>query len=73
MKVGAFGPIIFEVSDTVIRTFKDFQRTVPARWATHDVLGSEPLGIHRAGTKNNNPASAAQRAFFGWENNRGRA
>jgi phage protein U len=43
MKVGAFGPIVFEVSDAVIRTFKDFQRTVPARWATHDVLGGEPL------------------------------
>jgi phage protein U len=43
MKVGAFGPIVFEVSDTVIRTFRDFQKTVPARWAVHDVLGGEPL------------------------------
>ena len=42
MKVGAFGSVVFEVSDTVIRTFKDFQRTVPARWAVHEVLGTEP-------------------------------
>jgi phage protein U len=43
MKVGAFGPIVFEVSDKVIRTFRDFQKTIPARWAAHDVLGGEPL------------------------------
>jgi phage protein U len=43
LKVGAFGDIVFEVSDTVIRTFRDFQKTVPARWAVHDVLGSEPI------------------------------
>jgi phage protein U len=43
MKVGAFGSIVFEVSDTVIRTFRDFQKTVPARWAVHNVLGGEPV------------------------------
>ena len=43
MKVGAFGPIVFEVSDTLIRTFRDFQKTIPARWAVHSVLGCEPL------------------------------
>jgi phage protein U len=43
MKVGAFGDIAFEVSDSVIRTFKDFQKTIPARWAVHDVLGQEPV------------------------------
>jgi phage protein U len=43
MKVGAFGDIAFEVSDSVIRTFRDFQRTVPARWAVHEVIGSEPV------------------------------
>jgi phage protein U len=42
MKVGAFGSVVFEVSDTLIRTFKDFQRTIPARWAVHEVLGGEP-------------------------------
>ncbi|MDR1510421.1 MAG: phage tail protein [Synergistaceae bacterium] len=42
MKVGAFGDIVFEVSDSVIRTFRDFQKTVPARWAVHEILGHEP-------------------------------
>ena len=43
MKIGAFGDIAFEVSDTVVRTFKEFQRTVPARWAVHPLLGHEPV------------------------------
>jgi phage protein U len=43
MKVGAFGNIAFEVSDSIIRTFKDFQRTAPARWAVHSILGHEPV------------------------------
>jgi phage protein U len=43
MKVGAFGDIAFEVSDSTIRTFRDFQKTVPARWAVHEVMGSEPV------------------------------
>jgi phage protein U len=43
MKVGAFGDIVFEVSDSVIRTFKDFEKTVPARWAVHSVIGFEPV------------------------------
>jgi phage protein U len=43
MKVGAFGDVTFEVSDTVMRTFRDFQKTVPARWAVHNILGHEPV------------------------------
>lgn len=43
MKIGAFGDIVFEVSDTVARTFRDFQKTVQARWAVHNILGHEPV------------------------------
>ncbi|GHV50446.1 hypothetical protein FACS1894216_02670 [Synergistales bacterium] len=43
MKVGAFGNIAFEVSDSVIRTFKEFQRTTPARWAVHEIMADAPV------------------------------
>jgi phage protein U len=43
MKIGAFGDIVFEVSDSVIRTFKEFQKTTPARWAVHNILGHDPV------------------------------
>lgn len=43
MKVGAFGDIVFEVSDSVVRTFKDFQKTTPARWAVHSIMGHSPV------------------------------
>ncbi|MDR1516424.1 MAG: phage tail protein [Synergistaceae bacterium] len=43
MKIGAFGDIVFEVSDSVIRTFREFQKTTPARWAVHNILGHDPV------------------------------
>ena len=43
MRVGAFGDIVFEVSDHVIRTFQEVQRTNPGRWAVHEVMGSKPI------------------------------
>lgn len=43
MKIGAFGDIAFEVSDRVIRTFKELQRSNQARWAVHEVLAGRPV------------------------------
>lgn len=43
MKIGAFGDIAFEVSDQVIRTFKELQRSNQARWAVHEVLSGSPV------------------------------
>ncbi|MDR3353942.1 MAG: phage tail protein [Synergistaceae bacterium] len=43
MKVGAFGDVVFEVSDSVVRTFKDFQKTTAPRWAVHSILGHSPV------------------------------
>jgi phage protein U len=43
MKVGALGGIAFEVSDKLIRTFGEFSRTAPSRWAVHNVLGGPPV------------------------------
>lgn len=42
MKIGAFGDIVFEVSDEVVRTFKEFQKSTPSRWAVHGVMGGYP-------------------------------
>ena len=44
MRIGSLGDIVFEVSDSVIRTFSEFQRTTSGRWATHEVMGSAPVG-----------------------------
>lgn len=43
MAIGSLGEIIFEASDDVVRTIKDFQRQGAARYATHDVIGRKPL------------------------------
>jgi phage protein U len=37
-KVGAFGPVAFEVSNKYVRTFDQLQETRRARYAKHDVL-----------------------------------
>ncbi|GGG19834.1 hypothetical protein GCM10007425_12800 [Lysinibacillus alkalisoli] len=42
MVIGVFGPIIFEVSDNLIRTFDEFTRTNNERWETHDIDGAKP-------------------------------
>ena len=43
MAIGSLGEIIFEASDDVVRTIKDFQRQGSARYATHEVIGRKPL------------------------------
>ena len=36
--IGYFGPITFETSDRMVRTWHQAQRSRKARWAVHDVL-----------------------------------
>lgn len=43
MQIGAFGDIVFEVSDEVIRTFREMQHDKSGRWAVHEVMGSKPV------------------------------
>ena len=42
MAIGVFGPIVFEVSDSLIRTFDDFSRTNSERWEVHAIEGAKP-------------------------------
>lgn len=43
MQIGAFGDIVFEVSDEAVRTFQDLQHDKKGRWAVHEVMGSKPV------------------------------
>lgn len=43
MHVGAFGDILFEVSDETVRTFRELQHDKKGRWAVHEVMGSKPV------------------------------
>lgn len=43
MRIGAFGDLAFEVSDRVIRTFRELQKKNQARWAVHEVVGGRPV------------------------------
>lgn len=40
--IGTFGDLVFVASSQQIRTFRDFQRSSSARWATHEVYGQYP-------------------------------
>lgn len=42
MSIGVLGPITFEVSADLMRTWQDARRTAAARWATHDVFQNKP-------------------------------
>ena len=42
MAIGTLGPIVFEVSDQVILTFKGMTRDVSGRWVEHEVMGVKP-------------------------------
>lgn len=42
MAIGTLGPIVFEVSDKVILTFKGMTRDVSGRWVEHEVMGVKP-------------------------------
>jgi phage protein U len=40
--IGVLGPIVFAVSATMVRTFRDLRRSGSARWAQHEVYGAKP-------------------------------
>lgn len=40
-RIGAFGPVAFETSAALIRTFEDLREQRRSRWAVHDVLALE--------------------------------
>ena len=42
MAIGTLGPIVFEVSDQAILTFKGMTRDVSGRWVEHEVMGVKP-------------------------------
>lgn len=42
-EIGTFGPIVFEVSSTKVRTFKGLKRATKARYSSHEVIGSKPV------------------------------
>ena len=42
MAIGTMGPIVFEVSDKVVLTFKGMTREVSSRWVEHEVMGVKP-------------------------------
>ena len=42
MAIGTLGPIVFEVSDEKVLTFKGMTRDVSGRWAKHEVMGKKP-------------------------------
>jgi len=41
--LGFFGPLVFEVSDKKILTFKNFNRKTAGRWAKHNVIAQLPV------------------------------
>lgn len=43
MPIGSIGPIVFEVSNREIRTFKGLRRTTKARYASHEIIGAVPV------------------------------
>lgn len=42
MAIGTLGPIVFEVSDKRVLTFKGMTRDVSGRWTEHEVMGVKP-------------------------------
>jgi phage protein U len=42
MSIGVLGPIVFEVSADVVRTWQEAKRSGSARWATHEVYAGKP-------------------------------
>lgn len=43
MQIGSFGPIIFEVSGTGIKTFSELQQDSNGRWALHETINAPPI------------------------------
>ena len=42
MPIGTFGPVAFEVSASLVRTYDEMKRDGSAKWAEHDILGRKP-------------------------------
>lgn len=42
MAIGSLGQLPFTCSFEKVQTFKDLQRSLSARWATHEVIGKKP-------------------------------
>jgi phage protein U len=42
VKIGSFGDIVFEVSNSRTKTFKDLERSGSARWDDHEIIGKKP-------------------------------
>lgn len=42
-KLGNYGKVVFEVSDTMIRTFRDLERQHTANYAEHEVVDGKNL------------------------------
>lgn len=41
--IGTYGPVKFIVTDKTQRTFDEFTRSIPSRWAVHDVHLGYPV------------------------------
>lgn len=42
MSLGVFGPVVFQVSADLVRTWQEARRNGTARWAQHDVFSGKP-------------------------------
>lgn len=42
-QIGSYGEVIFEVSNSKVMTFNNFQRNGDARWSTHDIILKKPI------------------------------
>lgn len=40
--IGSLKGVVFEVSDSLIKTFKDLQRSSKAKYETHNIIGRKP-------------------------------
>lgn len=43
MSLGTWGPVTFEASADVLRTWRDAERSGGARWAEHEVIAAKPV------------------------------
>lgn len=42
-QIGTFGDVVFQVSDSLVRTLRDYNRSTEARLANHDIIGKKPI------------------------------
>ncbi len=41
--IGSLGEVVFEVSESAIRTFDEYKRSGTGRWTAHEVIGQKPV------------------------------